>query len=81
MACKLPLILYNVPGLKDFISNDDNGFLIKSNHKELAAKIIEYKNNPDLIKTKGEKGYQFCRDNFYMRDNVLKIINLYKSIK
>src|SRR5690606_33415856 len=50
MACGIPVILYNVVGLRDLISNNDNGFLIEPNPQELANKIVLYSDNPQLRK-------------------------------
>lgn len=79
MACGLPSILYNSPGLRDLITNDDNGFLIEQNYGYLANKIIEFQQNPDLIKTKSQSAIEFVNKNFSMESNVLKIIQLYHS--
>lgn len=79
IACELPLILYDVPGLRDLIINNDNGFLIEPDFKVLAHKIIESINNSENMKLKGRNGAKFCLKNFSMDDNVNKIINLYKN--
>ncbi|WP_050855601.1 glycosyltransferase family 4 protein [Gillisia limnaea] len=79
MACKLPIILYDVSGLRDLISNDDNGYLIEPDFKALSDKIIESSNNFEKMKIKGENGLKFCLKNYSMNENVNKIINLYKN--
>lgn len=78
MACEKPLILYNSPGLRDLIDNDDNGFLIEWNYKVLAQKIVEYYKNPHLIIEKGRASRNYVLKNHNMEKNVLKIIALYK---
>lgn len=80
MACGLPSILYNVPGLKDLISDNDNGFLVEANYKILAQKIIEYIKNPDLQNIKGESARKFANKYFSIQRNVKKLIELYEKI-
>ncbi|MEO5682380.1 MAG: glycosyltransferase family 4 protein [Chitinophagaceae bacterium] len=79
MACKLPSILYNSPGLTDLIKNDDNGFLINQDIAAIAEKILFFKNNPASMREKGNNAYKFVTTHFYMPDNVAKIIELYKK--
>ena len=79
MACSKPLILYNSPGLRDLIDNDDNGFLIEWDYIILAEKIMLYQQNPDLLKIKGKASADFVNKNHSMENNVLKIISLYKN--
>ena len=79
MACGKPLILYNSPGLRDLIDNDDNGFLIEWDYKNLTEKISIYMQNPELIKIKGKAASDFVNKHHSMENNVLKIISLYKN--
>ncbi len=77
MACKLPSILYNSPGLIDLIVNDNNGFLIEHDTAQIAAKIIYLKNNPSVASEKGNNAYEFVSANFNMEKSVNEIIALY----
>jgi len=79
MACGLPSILYNSPGLRDLINKDDNGFLIEPDYQILAEKIIEFQKNPELNRKKGQSAVEFVNKYFSMESNVLKIIKLYQS--
>jgi glycosyltransferase involved in cell wall biosynthesis len=79
MACGLPSILYNSPGLRDLISKDDNGFLIESDFNILSEKIVEFKKNPELIITKGQTAVEFVNKYFSMDINVKQIIQLYRN--
>jgi glycosyltransferase involved in cell wall biosynthesis len=80
MACGIPSILYDVPGLRDLIKENDNGFLINANYHLLAEKILEYKNNPDLLTAKGNSALKFVNENYSMKTNVKKMIDLYNQI-
>jgi glycosyltransferase involved in cell wall biosynthesis len=77
MACKLPSIFYDAPGLRDLIKNDNNGFLIAPNHELLAEKIIYYQQNPSIAKQKAENAHCFVNKEFSMDVNVRKIFSLY----
>ncbi len=79
MACGLPGILYNSPGLTDLIKEDDNGFLIQPDPALIAAKIIALKNHPAMITEKGNNALQFVTKNFNMADSVTLISALYRN--
>jgi len=79
MACSLPLILYNSPGLKDLIKNNDNGFLIEPNYNLLAEKIIVYHNNVTLMNEKGINAYNHVNEHYSMGNGVRKKISLYNN--
>ena len=79
MACSIPVILYNVVGLRDLISNNDNGFLIEPNPQELADKIVLYSNNPELRKEKGNNASVFVNKNHSMFTNVDLMLEFYKK--
>ena len=78
MACGLPSVLYNSPGLKDLINNDDNGFLINPDCDVLATSILKFKNFC-LRKEKAKNALQYVKANHLMRVCVSKVINLYKN--
>src|SRR5690554_126168 len=79
MACAIPVILYNVVGLRDLISNDDNGFLIESNPKELAHKIVLYSDSAELRKEKGCNASLFVNRNHSMHTNVDLMLTFYRN--
>ena len=80
MACSLPCILYNSPGLRDLIQDDNNGFLINDDVSLLAEKLTIFKNNPALAAEKGNNGRRFVSANFNMQQSVNEIIQLYNKI-
>jgi len=77
MACALPSILYNSPGLTDLIKDDDNGFLIEHDPALIAEKIVLLKNNPAMAAQKGKNAFDFVSTNFDMTTSVDQIIRLY----
>lgn len=79
MACGLPSILYNSPGLRDMITNDDNGFLIEPDYNLLADKIIQFQQNPALIMEKGNNANKHVLLHYFLSKNVDEIIKLYHN--
>jgi glycosyltransferase involved in cell wall biosynthesis len=77
MACGLPSVLYNVPGLKDLIKDDNNGFLIEPDYNEMAKKIIFFKNNNEIACQKGNNAQKFVSENYSIKKGVQAITNLY----
>lgn len=77
LACKIPAILYNVPGLRDFNKSDNNCVLIPEDFKLLAEKIIylyKTKHETELMIEKAEK---FVKNNYLMKNNAKRIVSLY----
>ncbi|MEP6750121.1 MAG: glycosyltransferase family 4 protein [Bacteroidota bacterium] len=79
MACKLPSILYNSPGLTDLIKNDNNGFLIDPEPAQIAEKIILFKKNPDIAAEKGNNAFHFVQSSFSIENGVNGITELYSK--
>ena len=75
----LPSVLYDCPGLRDLILDDDNGFLIKHDPFLIADKIIEFYTDRESRSEKGLSAMDFVSNNFSMTKNVHKIISLYKG--
>jgi len=79
MASGVPSILYNSPGLRDLITNDDNGFLIEPNYHEIASKVILYKNSEFLRQSKRTQALKYVTQNYSMKSGAKQISDLYKS--
>ena len=79
MACKLPCLLYDAPGLRDLITNDDNGYLIDPDYHLLADKIIDVQQNSSNSLEKANNAFKFASREFSMSVSVQKIIALYRS--
>jgi glycosyltransferase involved in cell wall biosynthesis len=77
MACGLPSILYDVPGLKDLIHENDNGLLITPKLDALCEAILTMKNNDELRNSHSIHAVKFVNQNFEIEKNVKKIIELY----
>jgi glycosyltransferase involved in cell wall biosynthesis len=79
MACRIPAILYDVPGLRDFNKKDENSILIPEDYKVLADKLIFIKNNKWKSTEIAENAMKFVNTTFDMKTNVKKIIDLYNT--
>ncbi|MBO9584154.1 MAG: glycosyltransferase family 4 protein [Flavobacterium sp.] len=78
MACKIPTILYDVQGLRDFNKEGNNSFLIPEDFRELSKKVIEIrheKSNKALNVI--ESANKLINDKYKMQNNVSSIYNLY----
>ena len=78
MACKLPTILYDSPGLRDLIKNDVTGFLIPPDYKILAEKINCYFENSNIGIRKAEKAYALVLKEFNLSKSIHQILKLYR---
>lgn len=78
MGCKIPSILYNVPGLRDFNKEKKCAILIPEDYHILAKTVIELYQNKELQKQLTKNAKDFVDANFYMETNVNKIYKLYE---
>lgn len=76
MACQIPSILYDVPGLRDFNKTGYNSVLIPENYKLLAENIIKLNNSKELnIMALNAK--KTVNELYHLQTNADKIYNLY----
>ena len=77
MACCIPTILYDVPGLRDFNLTGKNCILIPEDYGILVDKIINLYTNPEILSEMVLRAKEFVNENFNMSINVQKIFQLY----
>lgn len=78
MACKIPTILYDVPGLRDFNTNGKNSLLIEPDYKILAQSILDfYKGSIDMNNI-SNNAKLFVDRKYNIRKNSKKIFDLYE---
>lgn len=60
LACGLPVICTNIPGVSsDIVLNEETGWIIEPGEPDMfAGKILEYFNNPDLLESTSKKARQ-----------------------
>jgi glycosyltransferase involved in cell wall biosynthesis len=65
MCSKLPLILTNVPGCRECIINNENGFLVEpKSTTSLVDAICKFTENPEIIERMGKKSYEIVKERF-----------------
>lgn len=77
MACHIPCILYDVPGLRDFNKETQSAVLIPEDLHLLAAKIIETHQNLNLQDKIIQNANELVNSKFSMEKNAKKIFKLY----
>lgn len=78
MACNIPSVLYNVPGLRDFNKEKECALIIPEDYKILAKKILDLYQNKSMQEELTINAKIFVDMNFNMNRNALKILELYK---
>ena len=64
MACKKPIILSDLPLLKEFANHNNAVIIEKKNTKELTEAILDLYNNPEKREEIANNGMRFVRRNF-----------------
>lgn len=60
-----PVIASDAPGCSETVVEGYNGFLAKvRDGKDLADKMLQYVDNPEIIATMGEQAYDYCKRTF-----------------
>jgi len=77
MACLIPTILYDVPGLRDFNKTGENSIKSPEDFKVLAEKTLYIKNNPQSSEEMAVRARKFINNTFDMKTNASKIFDLY----
>ena len=79
MACGIPTILYDVPGLRDLIKIENSGYLIEKKVETLADKIVLLYENDSLVKEIGKNSFKFVEENFSMDKSTGEIVKFYNK--
>lgn len=77
MACKIPCVLYNVPGLCDFNKELECSRMIPESYEQLAEAVEYLYNNPSEQHRLTENGFSFISKYFDMEKNARRIFDLY----
>lgn len=75
--CGLPIIAYDVYGLRDIVINEVNGFLIEPNSENLSDAIIELSVNTDLRTRMGKEARNFIFNLYNKYDSLSKLMSFY----
>ena len=77
MACRIPAILYDVPGLRDFNKEKECAFIISEDYHILAKSIIELYQNQQKQQELIGNAKTLVDTKFYMETNAKQIYELY----
>ncbi len=77
MACKIPCVLYDVPGLCDFNKEQDCSKIIPESYEQLADAVAELYRSPSEQHRLTENGFNFINKYFEMDKNARRIFDLY----
>ena len=81
MACGLPAIATNNPGVRMVIQDTESGFLVPYDDVPvLAGKIRELVENPDLRIAMGARGRERIEKNFTWEIAARKLLNVYSEL-
>lgn len=78
MACGIPAILYDVPGLRDFNKEGEHSVLINEDYLMLAESIINLFNDKNKIKNMSDRAKNYVKLKFNLELNANKVYELYK---
>lgn len=78
MACGLPCIGTDVPGIRDCIENNYNGILVNKDQSEIRRTIINLLDDESRAKQLGVNAVKWARANCSMQSNVKKEVSIYK---
>ncbi len=79
MACGIPTILYNVPGLHDFNMENECSLQVKELPAQLANGCLQLLEDNILAKKLVENALDLVHSKFSMEKNIKEIIALYKG--
>ncbi len=79
MACKIPAILYDVPGLRDFNSTQQNALVIKEDISELVNSIDKLQIDNLFKVAIAKRAKSFVDEKYNMVNNAGSIANLYNQ--
>jgi len=80
MAAEVPIITTNIGGIPEMIDDNVSGILIQpKNSRQLAEKILELINNPEITQGMAEKASQKVVKEFSLEKMLQKTKNVYSS--
>lgn len=76
MACERPIIVSDLPILKEFATEKNSITVRAGNTQELATAIFDLQDHPEKRKALGEEGRKFCQENL----DIKKVAGVYAQI-
>lgn len=79
MACGVPAVLYDVPGLRDFNVGEERSVMIPESHEALAEAVVALYEDGARRALFSARAKAFVDDRFHMEKNAARIAEIYKS--
>lgn len=81
MSCGVPVIAHDLEGMREVVADGVTGYLVPPGCvDELAARISELLENPELRQRLGSAGYAMVRERFDMKKRVDEYYTLYREL-
>jgi glycosyltransferase involved in cell wall biosynthesis len=80
-ACQKPVIVSDLPILKEFSSSKINVIIPRNDKKALMKAILDLKNDKNNRKILGERAYNFAKETFNIQDVAHSYEEIYKSLQ
>ena len=77
LACKVPSVLYNVPGLRDFNKTKECSILIDENFEAMAKSVVQLFKDMNKQNEISNNGKNLVDEDYSLKTNVQKIYNFY----
>lgn len=81
MSTGLPVILYNVHGLRDLLEDGKGGLLIEPNEDRLAEALLLMSQRPELMEKYSKEAREIILDRFSLEESVDKLVQIYRGQK
>lgn len=80
-ACEIPVIVSDVGGLPEVVSDNHTGFIVKSeNVEQTAIALKKLITNESLRQSMGKEGRDFVKTYYNWNDNVNQMIGIYENL-
>ena len=81
MAAGRPVVVTNVGGAGELVTENDTGYLVPSgDYEKMAARIVDLLRGPEKAKIMGEKGQQVVKERFSCEAQLMRTESLYRGL-
>lgn len=81
MAAGRPVVVTNVGGAGELVTENDTGYLVPSgDYESMAARIIDLLRRPEKAKIMGHKGQQVVKERFSCEAQLMRTESLYRGL-
>jgi len=81
MAAGRPVVVTNVGGAGELVTENDTGYLVPSgDYERMAARIVDLLRGPEKAKIMGDKGQQVVKERFSCEAQLMRTESLYRRL-